>query len=340
MRIRLNKEIGSFLKRCEKNLMDESKNDFLFMEVTKENESKIQKQLKWAGFAEFFVEESEWPSLFLSTEEFLQSPYYKNIKFDEITDENVTFKKHTIESNRLFNVDEIRQDPNKELNDWMVLRALDKSYDANVLMIDEELWMIDIYSEALTINPKALKAHGNVLTFGLGLGYFVYMALLNPKVEHVSVVESNKVVIDIFEKYLLPQFDKQNKITIIHDDAFEYYNSSNVSNFDYVFVDIYQSNEDGLDVMERMLMNHLPDSDKVDFWIENSIIEVMSGIIFYYFNRIAHKKTIIHHDEYFNHLLYKTHQYFDQQQFIIDDVSELKRQMYDRDVIRKILSIS
>lgn len=340
MRIKLTKDISSFLKRCERNLVDDSKNDFLFMEVTKENELKIQKQLKKAGFAEFFAKESTWPSLFLSTEEFLQSPYYKNIKLDEITDENVTFKKHTIESNRLFNVDEIQQDPNKELNDWMVLRALDKPYDANVLMINDELWMIDIYSEALTIDPKAQKAHGNVLTFGLGLGYFVYMALLNPNVEHVSVVESNKVVIDIFEKYLLPQFDKQDKITIIHEDAFEYYNSSNLANFDYVFVDIYQSNDDGLDVMERMLMKYLPDSNNVDFWIENSIIEVMSGIIFYYFNLIAHKKTIIHHDEYFNHLLRKTHQYFDQQQHIVDDVSYLKNQMYDKDVIRKILSLS
>src|SRR5690554_297424 len=206
-------------------------------------------------------------------------------------------------------------------------------------MIDDQLWMIDIYSEAMTINPKAEKAHGNVLTFGLGLGYFVYMALLNPKVEHITVVESNKIVIELFNKYLLPQFDKQEKITIIHQDAFEYYNQDNISQFDYVFVDIYQSSDDGLEVMEKMLKCYLPDVEQVDFWIENSITEVMSGIIFYYFNRIAHQKMIIHHDEYFNNLLIKTHKYFNQQELVVDDVEILKSQMYDKEVIRKILSI-
>lgn len=340
MRINKNKEIVLFLKRCEKNLTNDAKNDFLFKKVTKENEKQIQQLMKKAAFAEFLSDEKSWPSLFLSTEEYLTTPYYQNVSLHDIKDDNVQFKKQTIKSNVLFNVDEIQPDPLKELNDWMKLRALDKPYEANVLMIDNQLWMLDIYSEAMTINPKAQKAHGKVLTFGLGIGYFVYMALLNKKVEKVTVIENNEKVISIFNEYLRPQFNRSEDIEIIHADALDYFNKENIDQFDYVFVDVYQSSDDGLEMMEKMLMNYNPINVEVDFWIEQSVLEILTGLLFYYFKLLSNKQAIYHDDDYYHHLLLKIDKYFSAIDSEVNDVDQLKEWMYSNEVKRKILSIA
>ena len=95
--------------------------------------------------------------------------------------------------------------------------------------------MLDAPSEANTIDSYAKKATGAVLTYGLGIGYFIYMAMLNPNVESITVIENSMEVIQMFESYLLPQFPKL-PLTIIHGDAFNYHNEKYLDNFDYVFV--------------------------------------------------------------------------------------------------------
>lgn len=64
------------------------------------------------------------------------------------------------------------------------------------------------------------EAHSNVLTFGLGLGYYAYMISEKNQVEQVTVVENNEDVIQLFQQYILPQFKHSPKITIIRADAF------------------------------------------------------------------------------------------------------------------------
>ena len=67
-----------------------------------------------------------------------------------------------------------------------------------------------------------MSAFGNVLTFGLGLGYYAYMVSEKESVESVTIVEMNEDVIQLFKKYVLPQFKNAEKIKIIKADAFEY----------------------------------------------------------------------------------------------------------------------
>lgn len=338
MKIQLNPDIDQFFQRCMNHLMSDHKNDFLGMKVTSANQLKIQRKMKKAGFQEFQGPEETWPSLLISTEEYLKTPYNSHVKLDRIEEKGFRLSKETVNSNELFSVSSIHPDKDRELNDWMTLRALDQAYEATYLWQGDEVWMLDAPSEANTMDPYALKAHGNVCTFGLGIGYFIYMTLLNPKVKSITVIERSPAVISMFKKYLLPQFESKIPITIIEGDAFDYFNENYINNFDYVFVDIWQSNHDGFLLIERLLSQYNPDFQKVDFWIESSCFEFLSALIFTYFNAIVHHKSIKHSDPLYNRLLKKISRYFDGISKTVSDVTELKFYMYDQETLRKIIS--
>lgn len=340
MKIILNDDVRAFLKRCENNMRNDYKNDFIDFKVRPRNEREVQKQLRKAGFGEFLQPESQWLSLFLSSERFKKTAYHQNIKLDQLVSDDVKITREIIPHHRLMNVAAIQWDEQRELNDWMILRALDAPLETTVLSIDEQVWMLDIFSEAYTIDPLALKAHGHVLTFGLGIGYFIYMALENKKVESITVVENNKAVIDLFKEHILPQFKSAHQIKIIEADAFDYYSKENLSDFDYVFVDVHQSNDDGLIVMDNMLSKYVPALDKIDFWIEDSILEILIGLVFFYFNALAYGKAHHHDDPYFNHFLQKIAIYFNGIDEEVTHNNRLKHYLYDRQTLRAILSVS
>ena len=233
-----------------------------------------------------------------------------------------------------------RSDPKKEMNDSMILRALDEPYQATVLSINDDVWMLDVYSEANTIDPYAKKAQGNVLTFGLGIGYFVYMALLNKKVDSITVIENNPVIIELFKKHILPQFPNNTKVTIILGDAMDYFNEATLSAYDYCFVDIYQSNDDGLLMMEKLLENYLPEYETTDFWIEQSCLEVLNALLVIYFELVSLNKPIKHHNFQYNKLLQKIDKYFNQFEYTLESVEDMKNLMYNTKTAREILSTS
>lgn len=340
MKIVLNKEIKAFLKRCENNMQRDYKNDFIGLKVRPQGEKEVQYQLRKAGFGEFMKDESTWPSLFLSSADFKATPYYKHIKLDTIQHEQVRISQEIISQHRLMNAGAIVWDEHQELNDWMRLRALDAPLETTVLRIDDQVWMLDVFAEAFTIDPCALKAHGQVLTFGCGIGYFVYMALTNQAVDHITIIENNQAVIDIFKEHILPQFDQNHKVTILHEDAFGYFNESNLSRYDYVFVDIHQSSLDGLEIMDKLLSNYLPPLEQVDFWIETSILEILIGMVFYYFNALAYGRSYHHQDEFYDYYLKKIACYFESVDLVVEDSETLKHFMYDRETLRKILNVS
>ena len=70
-------------------------------------------------------------------------------------------------------------------------------------------------NEIETMKEPVDEAFGHVLTFGLGLGYYAYMVSEKENVESITIVETNEDVIDLFNKYILPQFKNAHKIKII-----------------------------------------------------------------------------------------------------------------------------
>jgi hypothetical protein len=340
MKIQRSPEIDRFLRRCMSNIKNESKNRFLDAKVTTKNEKYIQRQMGKAGFEEFQGPEENWPSLFIKSQDFMLSPYNSNIRLDKIENEEFRFSSELLPANQLFNVSGIIFDKNRELNDWMQLRALDQPFKAAVLWQNDDVWMLDAPSESYTIDPYAKKASGNVLTFGLGIGYFVYMAMLNPNVKSVTIIEKSSSVIEMFNQYILPQFPQIEKIEIIEGDAFDYFNEKFIQGFDYVFVDIWKSGNDGFLTIEKLLQKYYPPIEKVDFWIESSCFEFIPALILLYFDAIAHHKDVILQDPLYQRTLSKISKYFDLDDSVISDADSLKGRMYDSQILRRIVSLN
>lgn len=336
MRIETNPETASFFERCRENLANGSMNEFLDHKVTRGNEEYIQKKLRAAGAAEFCGPRNTWPSLFISAEEWLNTPYHRTIRLEAIEDASFSYESMTVLPGRLFSLDSVQPDPGRELNDWMKLRAMDKAFDTAVLYQDDEMWMIDAPSEAATNNPAAEAARGNVVTFGLGIGYFVFMALRNPKVESVTVVEKSEAVLRMFTSSLLPQFEHPEKIRLLHGDAMDCWNEDFLSSFDYIYADIWQSGSDGLFRMNDLLSRYHPDDAKTAFWIEESCLVALRTVVFLHFEELFYHCRREVSEDYIP-LMKKTRQYFRRKDITVTDTEVLKHFLYERSVLRGIL---
>lgn len=327
--------------RCAKqNIQNSPYNAFLDIDLSKSSELDIQIQLSKCGHPEFNGSKDTWPSLYVSSASFKQSPYHQNIHFNHISQEGVSFHPITLDAHRLFNLKEIQADPNHLLADWMVLRALDEPLETGYLEIEGESWMLDAPSEQATIDPCALKAHGNTLVFGLGIGYFLYMASLNPQVKSLTVIEHNSHVIELFKRWILPQFKTDIPIEIIHGDAYDYFSYDNVSRYDYVFVDIWQSSDDGLVAIEKLCERYLPPYEQVDFWIEHSCTEILPALMVMVLEGMLMNKPFKPKDTYYASLSQKIKKVLDADQRTLSSVDDLKTVLYDRKLHRLILSQS
>ncbi len=335
MKIVKNKEIVDYLNRIKRNLDSNYQNDYLDGYVDIKDELKAKEELRDAGQQEYEYDINA--PLFIDSSVYNDNPYIKNIKLDKICDKHFSYELVTIEKGYLFNSDAIVDDKDRELKDYMKLRALKEDIKAIFLYQDNKEWMMSVPSEFITNDPFAYKAKGKVITFGLGIGYFVYMALLNKDVESITVIEKEKEVINIFNK-IKDQFPNINKVNIINGDAFDYFNEQYLNSFDYIYVDIYKSSDDGRFLIEKLLEQYLPPIDKCDFWIENSCLSIIKTLIYLYYDENVYHRHNKVYKEYLP-LFNKVRKYFDLIDINVDNVDTLKDYMYNKQVIREILAI-
>ncbi len=143
-------------------------------------------------------------------------------------------------------------------------------------------WMAIKPNEIETMSMPIKNATGNVITFGLGMGYFAYMASLKEDVSNVTVVEKSKDAIKLFCEYILPHFQNKDKIIIIEADAFEYAKGEMPSKkYDFAFVDLWHDTSDGVDMYIKMKKNEvLSPNTRFEYWIEKSILITIRKKIF------------------------------------------------------------
>ena len=99
------------------------------------------------------------------------------------------------------------------------------------------------------------------------------MAAIKPTVESVTVVERSRNVIELFEKFILPQFADPSKVKIVESDAFDFAeNEMQKGAYDSVFVDIWHDPSDGCELYLRMkeYEHLLPNADFV-YWVEETL---------------------------------------------------------------------
>lgn len=134
-------------------------------------------------------------------------------------------------------------------------------------------WMLITPNEINTMRAPISGAHGKVLTYGLGLGYFAYMVSEKESVSSITIVERDKNAISLFRDIILPQMPRKDKINIICDDAF-YFAETRLadSDFDFVFADIWHDPSDGVPAYKRLkeTEKYLPSAD-FSYWIEKTL---------------------------------------------------------------------
>lgn len=147
-----------------------------------------------------------------------------------------------------------------------------ESYPFPAVLENGREWMTLQPNEMVTTTPAVMAAHGRVLTFGLGLGYFAYHAAEKEDVSSVTVVDASADVIDLFRTHILPQFPHKEKIHLVHEDAFAFADTKMAGNFDFVFADIWHDAGDGKELYLRMKTYEEKHPDiTFTYWLEETI---------------------------------------------------------------------
>ena len=216
----------------------------------------------------------------LDPSDYENNPYYKNIKIPSKKMGSWTLGRQKYKSYEGF----IRDDYTV-LEDYREIPSIGyfkKEFSFPTVYENGVEWMAIKPNEIETMREPVAKAHGRVVAFGLGLGYFAYMASLKADVSSVTVVERDENVIKLFCEQILPQFEHKEKITVVKSDAFEFVaDEKNRDKFDFGFVDLWHDVSDGTDLYVKMkkLENKL--NAEFSYWIEKSILLGLRRKIFY-----------------------------------------------------------
>ena len=206
----------------------------------------------------------------LDPRDFEDDPYYKNIRFEEKSEGGWRITNMSCEPYEAF----VCGDP-QIMPDGRILPQIgyfERGFGYPAVLQDGREWMTLMPNETVTTLPHVRRAHGNVLTFGLGLGYFAYRAALLPQVSEVTVVELDENVIKLFCENILPQMECRDKIRIVCDDAFAYAEKNLPSDYDFVFTDIWHDPSDGVGLYLKMkeIAEKAPGPEYA-YWLEDTL---------------------------------------------------------------------
>ena len=202
---------------------------------------------------------------------YLQDPYYRNIKFPNGSHGNWTFETKLCKAYEAF----VYDDP-KIFDDGRIIPCIGffvADYRFPAVLENGREWMTLLPNETNTTKYAIDRSKGKVLTYGLGLGYFTYMASLKDDVESVCVVERSRDVIELFKQFILPQFKYPEKVNIVECDAFEFAEKHMKDGcYNTVFTDIWHDPSDGCELYLRMKKYEylLPDAEFI-YWVENTL---------------------------------------------------------------------
>lgn len=207
----------------------------------------------------------------LNIEDFSNDPYLNEVKIPEKACGRWEFKLEKYKPYEAFACNDLLSLPDGRVIPQIGFFDSEFSYPA-VLEGGRE-WMLITPNEINTMAKPIACARGKVLTYGLGLGYFAFMAARKEEVLSVTVVEKERAVIELFEKYIRPSLSCAEKIEIVCDDAFDFAeNKMSEGKYDFVFADIWHDPSDGVSAYKRFksLEYKLPCAEFL-YWIEDTI---------------------------------------------------------------------
>ena len=202
----------------------------------------------------------------LDPSKYLNNPYYLAINGVFVKEKDYEIKEDKYTPFEIFAYQDMKEEDYIEINS---LGYFKDEFSFITLNHKGVTWMNITPNEIETMEKAVNEAKGDVLVFGLGLGYFPFMALLKNEVKSVTVIENDKTIIDLFNKHLKPKFPHQEKLNIIYDDANNYLSKDLKA--DYVFVDLWHNPEDGIEFFLKFKETERKQKGaKFFYWLESS----------------------------------------------------------------------
>lgn len=220
-----------------------------------------------------FLRDYIMPSItVLDKERYLNDPYYKNVKIKNVKDGKWELKWESYAPWRAVIAADMVM--GEDFLEYAPLGFFPERFDFPAVLENGNEWMTLTPVDMDTCTEAIEKSRGRVVTFGLGLGYFAYMASLKQTVSEVVIVELSPAVISLFKKHIFPFFPYPEKINIVNMDAFLYAKEVMPrENFDFAFVDTWRDASDGAPMYKRMkALENLSPKTEFSYWIENFLI--------------------------------------------------------------------
>lgn len=151
-----------------------------------------------------------------------------------------------------------------------------------VARADNQVYMSITPNEIETMRDSIAVAHGKVLNYGLGLGYWAYEVASKYNVESVTIVEINQDIINLFNTYIALQFEPEvlSKINIIQGDAIEYHRNLADGVYDYCFIDTWFDAYEGMDMyLNFKEQEHKFKNMRVSYWIEEDFLSMLNYLM-------------------------------------------------------------
>ena len=247
------KDVKSFNLKCIDEFLD-------YFELDRDNEENIDIILRQLEDVFHFVDINDYE----------QNSYKLNVKPRESSLNGYKLHYLSYPVYSFFPLDDIRVNDKKEYLEKASIGIADKEYKYLTLSKNNNIWMCITPNEINTMLPHINKAKGNIVVFGLGLGYFAYMVSLKKEVKSITIIEKDKDIINLFNDNLFSYFPHQDKIKIINADAFKFIEKDFLSSYDYAFFDLWHNAEDGLPLYLKI--KSLPIVPPSSYWIEESMI--------------------------------------------------------------------
>ena len=216
----------------------------------------------------------------LDPKRYTENPYYKNIRIPDVTSGKWQLKNQTYEPYQGFICDDLF--PLPDYREISKIGFFSESFDFPAILENGNEWMTLTPVDLDTCTEAIAFARGNVVTFGLGLGYYTYMVSEKEEVSSVTAIDISDDAIGMFKKYILPQFPRRDKVRVVKCDAFEYAEKIMPGEkFDFAFVDTWRDVSDGFDMYIRMKrLEKLNGGTEFSYWVEGLILSHLRWLVF------------------------------------------------------------
>ena len=211
-------------------------------------------------------------------DDFSKDPYLDRIWIGGESSGNYTYSNQSFERNELF----IYDSPVDMGNGIRIpkIGIFDQGYNYPFLSKgDAGICGITPYL-VYTMESHIEKASGKVLNLGCGMGYFAYRAHRKEDVECVTVVEKQPEKLELFQRYVLPQFDHPEKIEVIGQDPVVFMENVPDGRYDHCFADICVNNTDLQPYFQVKKSCRKYNKTKMSFWIEDSLVDTLKNMVF------------------------------------------------------------